>query len=454
MSDIMQSILGREIKAVLDNRDANITYRWRVDLHVMDKDYGTMKVLNIDYDDNPEENISTNVNINIVMEAGTYYKQILPNDHELEATIYKYTLMNGSGEINYEIPVTHERYRASIFNKDDESGASNVTDGVSEKLLNVTDVVEVQIQLLNKAIEQLRVMTVGGVYRQCTAEDLLTTCIQNAYRNIEVDEDRQPVGVDINGVSNTSEQESFVIPHGTRVIDLPDYLQNHSGGVFNSAMGSFIKDEFWYIYPKYDTTRFGNTQRTLTIIRVPPNKLPGSERTYRISGGSIIILATAEADKYNQSEVEQLNEGNGTRFASSDNFLESFTTTADNRTTATRGGRTSEFVGQHRTTGVDYAPIAAERITSNPYKHYSDITQRQGNLFSLVWENSDMDLILPGMLVKIMTLENEEVVEYEGVLLRSYHGISLRGKGLIGRSYITRTVLTVFTNALIKDELK
>lgn len=447
----MQSSLGREIQSILYNIEPNTTYRWVVELHIDDVNFTTMKVLNVDYDENPETNIAPSITVRFAMEGGTYYKRILPNDSRLEATIYKYTLINDSSEINFEIPVEYERYTATIFNKHDANKAINLTDAVSEELLNVSDLVEVQLQLLNKAIEQLRIMPIGGVYRKCTAEDLLVTCIQNAYRHLDVEEERLPIGVDINGVSNTEIQETFVIPHGTRLMDLPDYIQNEVGGVYNSGMGSFIKGEFWYIYPKYNTVRFGETQRTLTIIRVPPNKLPSSERTYRVTNDTIMILCTAEGDKYDLSEIEQLNSGNGTRFASASHFLELFNTTEDNRTTASRGARVNEFLGQYRSTDINHAPVSSDRITANPYKHLANITKRQGNIISLVWENSDMDLILPGMLVKILTLEDEEVVEYSGVLLRSYHGVSLRGKGLTGRTYITRTVFNIFVDALIGE---
>lgn len=450
--NIFESALGREIDAVLYSTTPLPTYRWVAIIHANGQDYPTMKILNLDYDENPEENIAPSVTVNLVMMAGTYYKHILPSDSDLEITIKRYSVYSGISEIDFDQPIIEERYTATIFNKGDAAMTVNMAEAVDEALLNITDLVEVQFQLLNKAIEQLRFIPVGGVYRNCTAEDVLVTAIHTAYDNLTVTSDRTPIGVDIAHVSNKEVQESFVIPQGTRVMDLPDYIQNHSGGVFNSGMGSFIKDEYWYIYPKYDVTRFGNTQRTLTIIRVPPNKLPSSERTYRISGDSIIILATAEANKVNISEVEQLNKGNGVRFATADNFLESFVTTENNKTTAVRAERVNEFIGQERPTGIDIAPVTEDRITSNPYKHLSDITQRQGNIYSLVWENSDKDLILPGMLVKILVLEGEEIIEYPGVLLRAYHAISVKGIGALSKNYITRTVFNIFTDATIKEE--
>lgn len=450
--DIFQSSLGREIDAILVNTEPRVLFRWMLVLHTPEGDYETMKVLNVDYDDNPEENFTTVVNAQFVMEAGTYLKRIIPLDAELEATVLQYPLIAGTTEIDYEQEIRSKRYRATLFDKTHDSDKLNLVDTIDETLLNITDIVQIQIQLIDKVTEQFLPLRVGGVRRKSTAQDVLVTMIQESYAVIDVPDNEKPIGVDVQGVSNTEVQETFVIPHGTRLVDLPDYIQNHCGGVFNSAMGSYYKDGFWYLYPKYDVKRFGKTDRTLTVIRIPPNKLPSSERTYRVSGDTIIILATSDAQKSNVSETNQLNEGNGVRFASSDFLLESFNETKDNKTTASRGKRVHEFLGQNRPTGINNAPVSDVVLTSNPYKQYSDVTQRQGNVFSFIWENANMDLIQPGMLVKLMVLEGEDVVEYEGVLLRAYHAVSLTGKGLLGRTYVTRSVLNIFTNALFETE--
>lgn len=449
--NIMGSILGREIQAIISDKDKPVIYRWVCEIHVNEQIYYPIKILNLDFEENPEVKYCPNVVVRVAITGGDYYKQILPNDEILEVTLKKYLISQSTDSVDYSAPFTQERYKATIFDKKDAATASNVYDTVSQELLNVTDVVEVQFQLLNKAIEQLRLMTVGGVYRKSTVQDLLQSLLTASFDELEVDDDRKPIGIDMVEPSNTAVQETFIIPHGTTLVDLPDYIQNHSGGIYNSGLGHFIKDEYWYIYPKYNVKRFGQTQRTMTVIRVPPNQLPMVEKTYRVSGDSITILATAEADKFNLSEIKQLNEGNGARFATADNFLEDFTINEDNRALARRGARASEFAGKERPKNSNAAFLNNKNITSNPYVQYSEITKRQGNVFSFTWENSNMDLIVPAMMVTILMLEEDRVVEMSGVLVSVHHSVTLNGQGPTARNYITNSIISVFIDTILDD---
>jgi len=442
--DIFDSVLGREIKAIIYDKDKPVIYRWLVQIYANNKTFNVIKVLNMDYEENPEQNYCARVMTRVAIEAGTYFYQILPYDNNLEISVTRYVVSQTTDDINYQEAPRVERYTATIVNKEDYPSAGNLPDNVSESLLNVSDVVQIEFQLINKAIDQLRSTTIGGVVRKTDVKTLLQTSITSAFGSLNVDTERKPLGVDITAPSNQATQEHFVLPHGLKLVDLPDYLQNHSGGVYSSGLGHFIKDEFWYIYPKYDVERFGSTQRVMTVIRVPPNKIPGSEKTYRINGGNLIVLATDEAQKNNISEIHQQNEGGGTRFATADNFLESFTQTQDNRTLARRGARASEFVGQQRPNGLNNVLMSKERITSNGFKQYSDIAKRQGNLFTFVWENSNMDLVLPGMLVKVLMLEGDDVIQLSGSLLGSYHAIQQQGQGAFIRDYSSKTILHVF----------
>ena len=448
----MQSVLGREIQAIMSDTVKPVIYRWSVEIYVDTVIYSPIKILNIDYEENPEVKYCPNVVVRLALQAGDYYKEILPNDDIIEIAIKRYLVNQSTNSIDYSQPFEQERYKATILEKIDPSVAANTFDTISKDLLNVTDLVEVEFQLLNKAIEQLRLTTVGGVYRKSTVEDLLKTLLTTTFTDVEVEDDRKPIGIDIVPPSNTAVQETFIIPQGTTLVDLPDYIQNHSGGIYSSGLGHFIKGEYWYIYPKYDVKRFGNTNRTMTVIRVPINKLPMIEKTYRISGDTLTVIATSEADKTNIAETKQLNEGNGVRFANADNFLEDFVQVKDNRALARRGARASEFVGQERPKNSNAVFMAQNKITSNPYAQYSEITKRQGNLFTFVWENSNMDLILPAMMVKLMMLEGDEVVEYSGTLISVHHSVMLQGKGAISNSYITNSVITVFLDATNSNE--
>lgn len=442
--EILTSVLGREVEAVLKDPTNPPLYQWDCVVYVGANPFKAMKVLNIDFEEDPEKNYAPNIVVRAVFGAGDYYKQILPNDKTLEISLFRYNVNLGTGGIDYNQPFNEERYSATIFDKKDVSQDTSTLDSLSQELLNVTNIVEVQFQLLNKAIEQLRLMTVGGVYRKSNNTDILKTLITNSFSKLDVEHSRIPIGVDMVEASNTETKESVVIPQGLKIVDLPDYLQNKCDGVYNAGLGHFIKDEYWYIYPKYNVKRFGETRRTINIIRVPANKMPFVEKTYRVTGDTISILATAETSKIDVSEQKQKNEGSGARYAKADNFLEEFVSVKDNIATIARGANVNEFEGTDRPKNSSTAFLSEDKIVSNDYKQFSDVVKRQGNLYTFVWENSDMELVLPAMLVTIQFISNEDIKEMRGVLLAVHHSIMVRGKGAFARSYITRSVMNIF----------
>lgn len=442
--NIYTSVLAREIDAIIQNPDKPPMYTWDARIYIKDKIYEPMKVLNIDFEEKPEEKYSSNVVIRMVLPAGDYYKEILPNDKDIEISIIKYHMDLATGGVDYNKEFQEERYTATIFDKQDSSQSTSALDTVSKETLNVSNIVEVQFQLLNKALEQLRLITVGGVFRKSTVEDLLKSLITHSFSELDVEESRLPIGVDMIQADNTEMIETLVIPQGTTLVDLPDYLQNKLTGVYSSGLGHFIKGEYWYIYPKYDVKRFGDTSRTLNIIRVPANKMPMVEKSYRVSGDVLTILSTAETDKFDLSEQKQINEGSGARFAKADGFLEDFVTITDNRATVARGANVTEFTGTERPKNSSTAFLSENKITSNDYAEFSAVVKRQGNLYTFVWENSDMDLIVPAMLVTIQFISDNQIQELKGVLMAAHHSIMVRGKGAFTRSYITRSVLNIF----------
>ncbi|HEX2471463.1 MAG TPA: hypothetical protein VHJ59_01805, partial [Nitrososphaera sp.] len=182
----MSSILGREIDAVVRDTDKPVVFRWVCEIYVNKEVYTPLKVLNIDFDENPETNFAPTIVVRVALAAGDYYKAILPNDSIVELSLKRYTVNSSYDTIDYSVPFIEKRYKATVYNKQDLATAGNIPSEISKELLNITDIVIVQFQLLSKAIEKLRVMTVGGVYRKSTVKDLLQTVLTNCLGQIDV----------------------------------------------------------------------------------------------------------------------------------------------------------------------------------------------------------------------------------------------------------------------------
>jgi hypothetical protein len=325
-----------------------------------------------------------------------------------------------------------------------DSGAVN---SVSEEALDLSNVFEVNFQLVNKALEQLRVITVGGIWRNCTVEDTVKGILTTESKKVEVEDIRMPQGVDMVPAANTAKRDHISIPHGTRLVDVPQYVHERCGGIYRTGLGYYLRGDYWYIYPCYDTTRFFDVEKTLTVINVPSNKLPQVERSYRLDGTNLLVLATGEIKFRDDSEVQQLNAGNGVRFADADRFMRGFTETKDNKTVASRGKNNSEFIAIKRADGLNNVQVSKDAITANPYIEYSRLARREGSMIALEWQNSDPRLIFPGMMVKLLYLEEGLVLETFGVLVKAHHYVHNQAKGMAEIRYRTSSVLSVFAKS-------
>lgn len=441
--EIEDSTLWREISAVLQDGSKPVSFGWTAQLHADPEDFEIMKVLGIDFIEDHENNFTETVIIELLLGGGTFLKRVYPNRERLEVTLIR-NPMNETGEgMDFSQAAFSERYSATLLDTSNALLEGNIAGTASEQVLNQANIIPVKLQLINKSIEQLRMVSVGGSVRNATVKDTLLSMITATLPKVKVEKALSITGVDLIDPSNSRVYPQIVIPHGTLLSELPDMVHQNQG-IYNSGLGSFIHQGYWYIYPKYDVTRFNSTSRSVTIIRVPPNKLPSIERTYRIQGDNVVILATSDSTFQDDSERLQLNQGNGVRFSDSSKFMGGFVETADNKSLARRGATNNEFIANQRLTGNNNVQLSRTPISANPYLEYSKLAQRQGSLFTLVWENSNMDLLLPGTQIQILYLEGEEIKQLQGTLHALQHAVQLAGQGLTANRYQTRTAIGVF----------
>lgn len=442
--EIEQSALYREIEAVLFDTAKPVHSLWQAQLHVGNDTYDALKVLSIDWVRDYEGKYADEVLVTLAISGGTYAKRLYPNQSNIDITLYRTPLHEQSDMVNTEQVFESERYTATMIDKGNPLLEANGMNSPSEEALNLTNVFEIQFQLANKALEQLRMITVGGIFRRCTGEDVIKAVMTRESQRVKVDGIRLPQGVNMVPAKNKTVRDHVIIPQGTRLVHVPDYIHHKCGGIYSAGMGYYLQGDYWYVYPCYDTQRLNQARTTLTIVNVPKNKLPGVERTYRQNGNNWVVLATGEVQLRNDTDSQQLNFGNGVRFADATAFMESFSSTNNNKTLVSRGANNSEFISVARDNGNNNVQLSDNPINANPYQEYSKLARRQGNFLSLVWENSQPSLIFPGMMVKVLYLEENEIREVEGVILRTHHYTHLKGDGMMAPRHVTNTMLGVF----------
>lgn len=444
--ELEQSSLYREIQAIVTAPSKPVHYTWIADIHVMatGESYRALKVLSKDEVGDYENAYADQIIVTLALPGGTYAKRIYPNQSNLDITMYRIPVSEVSEAADLDRSTQTERYTATLIDAGNPQLEANGGNTPTEEALNLTNIFTISFQLVNKSLEQIRMLSVGGNYRYTTVEEVIKGVLTRESQRVVVEGIRAPQGVDMVEASNQERRDHIILPQGTKLTAVPQYVHDKCGGVYSTGMGYYLQGDYWYVYPCYDTTRFSKAPRTLTIINVPKNKFPNIERTYRQDGKNTVILATGDVRFRDDTDQQQLNEGNGIRFADATKFMDGLSETKNNRTVMSRGANASEFISTARPNGNNNVQMSKNAITANPFVEYSKMSRRSGSFLSLEWEHSNPSLILPGQMVSLMYLIEDEIKILYGVVLKVHHFTQLLGEGLTSSRYKNTSALSVF----------
>lgn len=439
------SPLQSEIDAIVKQPPLPVNYRWKVMLETPERQIMPLKLFSIDIERRYNESFSDNIIVDAIFGLGEYTHNIYPYRKNLVAVLGEFP----KGELNEAPPETEStvrRYRAVLLKETSDSVQASSHATNDKQAADLSDIVRVQIQLVDLAVEQLLTMTVGGIYRNELPIKVVRYLLTQASEALSLPEEDGIRGVDIVEPDNVTPEKHIIFEHGVLPMDVPTFVQDFGGGVYNAGMGTYLQDGLWYVYPEFSTDRFDATPKTATIINIPPMRYRGIERTYRLTHNQVILLATGDSSQIDDSNHDQINRGNGVRFTHGDQVMNTqrkFAPTENNQTKIHRGDNNSEFRSLKRE-GLDYAPVSKERITNNPFAQTTQLARRQGMVVSATWENSKPTTIYPGMPVKYLYLEDGEVKELEGCVLQAHHYIHDLQQGVVLGDQMSNTALVIF----------
>lgn len=445
MTEIEDTPLYREAQDIIANGQTGTNFGWRVIIHYGENQtmhpLRTLALNNVRDYGKAFTDVTT---LTVMMGLGKYARRIYPNRNQLQITLQKLPQAELSESGNGDSAIESERFSATLIDQDRSPTDGQGAEANDEEVLDLSDIVQVSFQLFNKSLEQVRMMAVGGVFRDTKVDALLRSMLTKESQKADVDDERAVVGVDLVPVSNKDTHKQIVITHGTKLVDVADFLQKRYG-VYNAGLGSYIQNKYWHIYPLYDTRQFEDRQQTMTILVMPKRKYSDIERTYRQNGDSLTVLMTGETAFKDDSGSNYLKEGNGARFSDASKVMDSVATTQGNKAIISRARNNSEFLADKRPDGINHVPVANNRITSNPFPIYSELASRNGGLFKGVWQNSDPKLLLPGMMVRIVFSDQGETKELYGVLHGAEH-VSVAIGDVTSEKFTTHSVVYVFVN--------
>lgn len=441
------TLLLREVDAIIQTGGG--VRRYGIECRILTPDRWmtphrtTLLSLERDYEDGYGDVFVLEVTIGL----GDYAYGLFPHRDRLSVDLTTTPTFQDATNTTTSPERTVRRFRAILMDQDNPGLVGRSPQSSSESDLNATGTRSVQLQLIEEGLYQIRMASVGRVYRQVTPMTALRSILTETTQLVDSKHQQQIYGVDHVAGYNSTLRQHVVIPHGTPLTAVPGLLQNQEGGIYGSGLSCYLQDGYWRVFPSYDTTRWQKTPKALTILNIPPNRYYGAERTYRQTGNQVVVVSAGEMATQDDGLFDQLNDGNAVRVTDVNQLL-AFGATSGNRTLLQRKQNVYEFEATALSSGMVHTRWAEQRATSNPFKHYSTIAHRNGRYLSVQWLHGDSALLYPGMPVKFMAAIKNQLAVFHGVLLGVHDQRIPTQGGAVSREFNTSVQLKLFLSRL------
>lgn len=444
MSSFDVSTLINEVNSIIGSVGDNPTWYYEAAVLVGENQFTAYKVVSIDSVRDYGTSYADKVIIELTLPGGTFLHDILPFKEDLRVMLVKRTQSTLFG-IETDKPIKQTIFRATLLQTESPLIAgSEQAAKAGRDAINLMDIRRVSFQLQDIVMEQLRLVTFGTVFREIRPTDLLKGLFSRTGDFVKVDQENSIKGVTMVEADNHEVQNHMVIPHSTKLIDIPDLLQSELCGIYSAGLGFYLQNKMWYIWPLYNFKRFDKTVKTVTIILIPSNKLQGVEKTYRTTKNQVIIIVTGGSIHSDNSEAKLLNEGNGVRFPDSRKMIEGFGAVKGNKVVADRGANGSQFIGVPRVSKLNV--VQSGKMSNNIYNETSKLASRAGSQMMVNWQNSDPDLISPAMACQVIFERGGLPVTLDACIIGSHSQVSSPETSVSSKRHLTNTVLSLFVD--------
>lgn len=432
--------LWEDILSVIGVTDRAVRIHLGAVIHTEKEDFPAVKVtlreMNRDY----RKMTGEFYHLQFLLGAGDYFYRLLPFRENLEVSV-KTTYMFENGHEDPDNPPFIIRYKG-LFVPDKNPYPSS--ESMSNRTLEDTDKlapVSVQLELQDRCEEPLRVKMISGVFNNVTMEQMLRGAFIYEANKVKVDGKPIIQVAEIDPPHNKAIFPNLIIPHGTLLRDLPGYLHENENGIYNAGIGNFFQrfkqKPTWFVYPLYAPKRFDEDRYKIVIYSVPPDKMAGYDKTYRREGKITYIAATGDRKEADHAKNPELNLGVGFRMPDAEAFMKKPVKILPDSWNAKRKNLNYEVSHRDRKDSLSYAPVIGS--SANPFFEFSEVLSRQFTMMVISWENSDPELLYPGMPCKYVYMDRGIYTEAKGTLAVAYSITQLLGNPIEDRNFMTTT---------------
>lgn len=325
------------------------------------------------------------------------------------------------------------------------TSAGNSSHAVNMSGLDTTHLVSYQFQLSDPGYAILKNKEASDIHLLANLEVALVGSLLSNSVGIKLPEPNNFKGVEIETpLTNAKRYRQIDIPQGTRLIDLPGYLQEDPRyGIYNKGLGSYYIKGIWYVYPLYGLGRYNRAKFVLNVYRIPEDIMPTVENTYYVNEKSVTVLGLGKGSNIDNRDIIRQNKGIGQRVMMADALNgDAGYYYAKGSAVTTESDVMVGFKTAERGDGNELIPL--DLTPSNNYCHpMSMVAVNDGEIITVQWHNSESTLLVPGMPVKYYYMKDDVIAIKEGTLLgrKTEYQIENTGKTPVFREH---TLLQMF----------
>lgn len=444
-TDIKTSTIWEEVSKIISAGDTGVHFTYRCELGIGEETIVPIKLISIEVKRRYSEQIGDYVFLEVLLPESVFNNQLYPNKDNFIVTLFKEPIGEVATDSDYDREIQSKVYRGSVIDgKNSKLESDNPIVHDSDSLDRLSQKTYT-IQLIDQAIEQIQMTYSSGLFVDMATDEFLRGILTYHASLLDVDDSVAIQGVDVVSGTDLEPREHIIIPDQNILASkVADYVQEHCGGVYSTGLSQYIQNNIWYVYPKYNLNRFDEVDKTLTVITVPSTKLAGSERTFSYQDNKLTVISTGKVTQHDDTERKQLTDGVGIRYLRGGTVVDNYVAMKGHDGMISSEDNMVDYTTVNRTSNLKQIPMSPKRITSNHLFEMSRLAKNLGQTLIVEWENSNPELVYPGMPVKYVYLDGETINEIQGVVLGLDYDVVLQGTKITDTRYTCFTKLYLF----------
>jgi hypothetical protein len=402
--------------------------------------YKVDKVIDIVYKYDYTNNYACEIMATVTMGLNDYTTILQTDEGNVRAKVYEEV----DGEVliyNYNVVIDRNNNPVMMTNH----SKSN------DDRYNLTMMREVSFQLIDPNLLKLRDEICGGTFRNATVTQVMDFFFNYSINRIKEQNTVTDIRYHMHKSDNEKVYPQILIPHGTRLFDLPKYIQEKYG-VYDYDIAYFYQGNTVYIYPLYNTQLFEESSDKLVMYCVPVMNVGTPERTFRYEGSTAFILNTHGLNNYDMVNSGELNLGNAILKPNADSIFDMYKPMESDPTkfVSNRTNNTIEYASSDRKDGVQRTNISNE-FTSNEQRYFSDNNVKYGKVYEATWELSVNRYVKPGMPIKVIREYNGAYIEEYGTIISFSYSDNIKSRQYFDKEYVGLSLFRIFIKKDKKD---